>query len=1250
MGKMSDRQALQVFLKQYSLDDLAKAFLALNLWLPNIGSPIKIQYLYVVLESIHSSLETENKISTFSDFKSFCEDLFPILPSFAMLEDYVPEADWRDIKYHFRDKFYQVFYGGDLSNAYDFYYAYEILHAGFESEYNDLLSRSPMDELQLCLETQNQLLEQIDQGKGSIEGIVPGHIEVPSELFWKAACEFVESYNPEILFRPDLVPFYSRELVGDSELPSMEVFAENAYRGRNCKYFFLKKGEKYYPALPRKWLTVVYDTWGSLLRDNYKRIEERLDHKDPRVLIAAKLARFILQRTKEENVFPLVRSVKQNLKVAHDSVFTAVHVQSRVFLIHVAPPVFNEKNLHAYLKATWPKLRKSASLLKKSPPRLGLVGEGKIVEFRSAEEKRGPEAIFLIVLPNPLSDTSYTVKLPEGLEPEVLTLDQVAGIFDEIESPKELSDFVDYVAAERNTHRTPPLNSYLDRFGAFKDSHGVLVPGAIEPDYMVLDFGWGSNYRFRSLKDFWSLFPEDNFFGHPRSWSIPRDRRTRTGFILDSKTFFGYAYYQRIGETSFFINAPVHRMGLDDGMINDSIMQSLFDAIDIYPDVIGQLSFTKSHYKVQVFFCPGHLAVKENELAHVRHLVQDKDLWAMDGVRIGARDYGIRVVYDKDKMIEALKDTPDRSIQIRLLVEVLGRISSLLGEANFPNVRGALEKESGKKARFKTFAVRKRASFPEGIAVVLPEQREYKLADKEIAKVAMGLDIQPGTYSAKEGQQKLNDMRREVVKLLNDKLKAFDTKHAVPVLLEKSNALIHDAWHAEAEIKASRDHEVDYARDKRSSEHEKKFLHWYRVYRYLLEKVVCLHPSGKVRLERQHLMEILALADRLIDLYVASDFINYELYPVKVTIDRDYLVSTGDEEHDIAAMEREYGEEQARLNLGLIGSKNDTADSRLPVVEYLNELDDAFKKDFEFGLRNLVNVQQVLAHWAEYAGKPEQTHYWATADEVTSVCTKNIKDYDVSETGRILDFLTLEPDSVLLIKNDPRPADDIPIWEHNKRLTRFDIRPLIRMGDRYCWGPHSVDRTSGIWRNIPSRHRLPSDIDAPTVNTVLLKGHEDLRESLVDKIKEIVSRHTTNVRKGVYPHQFDKDIADIGDSDVLAYLEEKNVLLNIESKIIDPPHSNKDSGRMQRRIFGETKEDGSFVKGDLQFVEERGRYLKANGKQLIEKLGWRCLSAEPRVVSLFVTRIGYWWTKHPPIPTDVKFVEIRLLDDFIKNV
>lgn len=105
-----EMQKLKTFLCAYSFEDQAKAFFIMNIWLPNIASPIKSQYLYVVLEEIFDKLPTESKIKSYKDFKIFSDQLLPLIPSFPMMEDYLPEGDWGEIKYFFRDKFFKIFY------------------------------------------------------------------------------------------------------------------------------------------------------------------------------------------------------------------------------------------------------------------------------------------------------------------------------------------------------------------------------------------------------------------------------------------------------------------------------------------------------------------------------------------------------------------------------------------------------------------------------------------------------------------------------------------------------------------------------------------------------------------------------------------------------------------------------------------------------------------------------------------------------------------------------------------------------------------------------------------------------------------------------------------------------------------------------------------------------------------------------------------------------------------------------------
>jgi hypothetical protein len=85
-GKNMDNNVkIEKLLKKYSVNDLARSFFVLDLWLPNISARIKIQYLYIHLEAVCDQLPEKNEIIGYDHFETFCQELFKILPSFPMM-------------------------------------------------------------------------------------------------------------------------------------------------------------------------------------------------------------------------------------------------------------------------------------------------------------------------------------------------------------------------------------------------------------------------------------------------------------------------------------------------------------------------------------------------------------------------------------------------------------------------------------------------------------------------------------------------------------------------------------------------------------------------------------------------------------------------------------------------------------------------------------------------------------------------------------------------------------------------------------------------------------------------------------------------------------------------------------------------------------------------------------------------------------------------------------------------------------
>jgi hypothetical protein len=203
------------------------------------------------------------------------------------------------------------------------------------------------------------------------------------------------------------------------------------------------------------------------------------------------------------------------------------------------------------LSALSPKLNQALELLKIAPTQLILRGQSKLLESPSHLTP-----LLFIVVPQ-VQTAQFAVELEKEPPGRVIFLDSILAILDEIYEVDHLSEFHDYLETLEKSFM-PSMISMLDKFASFVASHGLLVGGASEPDIVMLDPHWGSRHRYESLAKFWGLYPEKDFFGHPRSWRVQQEGQSRVRLI--ARSFFGSALHCKIGQVHAFFTCPYHEM------------------------------------------------------------------------------------------------------------------------------------------------------------------------------------------------------------------------------------------------------------------------------------------------------------------------------------------------------------------------------------------------------------------------------------------------------------------------------------------------------------------------------------------------------------------------------------------------------------------------------------------------------------------------------------------------------------------
>ena len=1230
----------------YSIYDVACSLFASSLWLPNNGSGVK----HLLHVSIFASLKpgefnSENRIRNYEQFKSFCEQLYRLTPSFPSMEDYIPNFDWGTVKFHHNKVNYKIFYGTEISHIYDFLMAFQLVYVSFDIEYEALSGRSPSTELRQCLSIQNKIIGHIDSQppEEKMAKISLGHIEIAPKKFWTQSLRMFDTLsNTDYSNLSGKDDFVIQLGTVPKESLSFDEFGNKAFEGSLIPGYFISYDGRYLPILPRRYSGILIDKWSNIF-SKYGSLVKK-GNFDYQKELSFQVASYLQQRFHKGRFYPIVSAIQDDGK-PHELTFSGyVLSEDKLVLFYVVKPFNTEESIEKELKELTPKLKEALRLINREPVTLGLHIERKNVVYEPTVPDRKLKIELFVILPQ-ATNKMIRIAGPKDLPGDIAFIDQFLGIMDEIEEHDELSEFIDYLRSVEN-RISAPITTLLDKYGSFKDSSGVLIPGANEPNMIMIDLQWGTDFRYKSLKDFWSVYPEIDFMDHPRSWGVKQETPSRVR--LSARSYLGCAIHLKILDTHIFLTSPLDEQEYIQGSISNLLMECLEDYMSRFQNILQKHIFFQMFAELEIIIFPDTL-LKEDKFKHLLHLDPSDKYWKSDTGYPKPACPGIRLVFNHEKLLEIFKDSTKNDVEVELLIEVITQLNKFSPDPSLAMYVSELEKIKGARPRFKTIHMSKGVAFPEFIKPEIPTLHDHKLSRKTEAEIALNHGIKPGKYKLDKAKKIMNDLRKEMVKEIDREVALYSYDENIKYLITRIDALINDFVVEKLRLEESLKHEVDFVREEQYSEAHEKFTSQHKDYRYLIEKFVQITPKGTKRLDDRSFRYLVALVDKISEIYSASDNLNYEIYSVGLTIDRDFLFQVKYKD-DLDSMQKKYGLGQARIELGSDGNQSDRVDSSIPIEDHLTQLDVAFKKDFGFGVRNMVNVLQVLSMWPGYMkGVKEATYYSATKEEIGKAAETAIKGYDLLETDKILDFLTLKQEGMLTILGSPKAADDLPVWEHRNRPYRYTIKPLFNIGGKYYWGPHSAERSGRVWVNITTNGTLPADLIAPYVNKVLHENQVTLEKDLETRALEISKRHTlyaerVNYGRGTHDQS-------LGEYDVLAYLPQQNILLNIECKDIIGAFCLKDAKRIRDRIFRLEQEKGRKVKnpGNLLKVEKRETWLSKNVPTFAKILKWP-IKQDPKIVSIYVTRTDYWWTKFPPRSTTVKFMRIDFLDKFIKNL
>lgn len=77
----------------------------------------------------------------------------------------------------------------------------------------------------------------------------------------------------------------------------------------------------------------------------------------------------------------------------------------------------------------------------------------------------------------------------------------------------------------------------------------------------------------------------------------------------------------------------------------------------------------------------------------------------------------------------------------------------------------------------------------------------------------------------------------------------------------------------------------------------------------------------------------------------------------------------------------------------------------------------------------------------------------------------------------------------------------------------------------------------------------------------------------------------------------------------------------------------------------------SFSQGHFEQIEKRQRYLSEQVLSIAKTLAWPIsVDTLPKIVTIYLTRLTYWWTRFPPREVSALFLRVDMLAKFIEEL
>ena len=1231
---------------EYSLRDITLSLFVIFSWRRNISSILKQFISYRVVLNL-KDFNSINRIGSYQEFTDFFIRFKELYPSLSQFEDYIPVPDCGEVKYFFKDKFYKIFFSSSVNENYTYLLKFDLVFFPYSKKILELENRDIEEEYISILEYNNYIIEIISQYNSELDDkVCSGHFEIPSEQYFNNIYRNYDNigskYNNKIINNASINLTDNTSLLTFDEI--INDFFENSKQ-----YLFIKRDTEYFPIFCRDYIVALTNDFYNILEKHKK---EYLP-QNRQAILDISLSFYIKERFHPRSFFEMPYTLDSQAEKFIQGFACGFYSGDYFYLIY---------NLD-FLSSFEEELTKLKVIMDEMKIQLKL--KKYYLQFNTDDKKAfridvdSDKIKILTVLPFIDTKDRYFMCPSDLNNIEVLTLNDFINIFDEKNCLDDLDDFFQF--KRQNTFMS---ETDTNIFYSFIKSSKTIFQGATQPDLISFGVNDSEYYKYDSLKEFWRIYPKQNPYGKPHSWRLV-EMEYIDSVRMESKINDEIIYYKKIGLAHLFISSQMDRkLCVELVSFNfEVLIECLIFNLNKYKNVLNDFDFFNdvNIEKIYVKIVPQKLAESSSNYYHLRHLLpKEEDDFKIDYGKINAAasSFGIRIVYNDARLYDLFIENKNRKLENDLFISILSSIPKIKNDKNFKNLEKIITATNDDKTGFGLN--RAVVKYLPGLIqkVYVPETEDFKKARNIIAKICKENNINPAVYSNSDGYQIINSIIRHLVNYLKNKFNELNYEETIKFLITQIDLTMHEYEKEISRLNKSHEYYIAYDAVARRSEVEEERLKQVKNIRYFIELIAATHIDKENVTLTTPSIEKYKLYLAIIDwVYVISQ-INDNLYYMtemncKLVITDDYLVNDHYDE-EFSSKYADFGKYLS--NRKLSRKKGFNFGDVIDYTSYIKGLSDLFYDEIGFSLYDLYIVLDILAHWNPSGQNNVEEFYNLELyfDLVDGIINEFEAKPDKDVVKNILDFLTLKDDLIMTtIDNDDNTRithDIIPIWEHYKRDYRYALKPILKIQDKMIWGRMSAFKTSNVWNMNLQSFTLPFDLNIERIKQFQSSYQKKIEDYIVDYTENIIKKKYQITFKEKEIYKLDKKgnhPRDLGDYDVIGINFENNKIVYIECKYISPSYCMKDAKRdMEKIFFGKERKGKEYLKK----AENRYIYLSDNLNTIIENLNWKFKDNSEVVIDpIFLLLKHNYWTKNPIKETEVKFMDLDELEEFLEK-